>query len=76
MIYIHKKDNTFIQHKLNCSKSDSKDINNCTEIFYFNKCCSFELSIYQIILKNKMYHSFHKNIGQLFSTLIIIRNVS
>ncbi len=23
-----------------------------------------------------MYHSFHKNIGQLFSTLIIIRNVS
>ncbi len=40
-----------------------------------NKCCSFELSIHLWILKNKMYHSFHKNIV-LFSTLIIIRNVS
>jgi len=49
-----------------------------------DKCCSFELSIHQIIL-NKKYHGFQKKkkktttkkaAAQLFSTLIIIRNVS
>ncbi len=31
-------------------------------IYISNKCCSFELSIHLWILKNKIYHSFHKNI--------------
>ncbi len=44
-----------------------------------NKCCSFDISINQIILKNKMCHCLHKNMkhiqpSKLFSTLIIIRN--
>ncbi len=38
-----------------------------------NKCCSFELYIHLWILKNKLYAGLHKNV---FSTLIIIRNVS
>ncbi len=33
-------------------------------IYISNKCCAFELSIHLWIMKNKMYHSFHKNIGQ------------
>ncbi len=55
-------------------KSDSKDIYNVTKDF----CCSFELSIHQRIVKNKMHHGFHKKkycAAQLFSILIIIRNV-
>jgi len=40
-----------------------------------NKYCSFEMSIYQKILKQN--HGFHKTkkAGILFSILIIIRNV-
>ncbi len=34
------------------------------KIFILHKCCSFELSIHLRILKNKMHHSFHKNIVQ------------
>ncbi len=37
-----------------------------------------KLYIYQKILKNKVYHHFHTKYeaAKLFSTLIIIRNVS
>ncbi len=38
-----------------------------------NKCCSFELSVHQRILKNKISNKNMK--PQLFSALIIIRNV-
>ncbi len=37
---------------------------------------SFELSVHQWMLKNKMYYSFHKYSAALFSTLILIRHVS
>ncbi len=33
-------------------------------IYISNICCSFERFIHQRSLKNKMYHSFHKNIWQ------------
>ncbi len=46
-------------------------------IYILNKCCSFELSIHLWILKNKIYQFPQKYCAaQLFSTLIIIRNVS
>ncbi len=38
------------------------DIYNVRKYYISNKYCSFELSIYLWILKNKMYHGFHKNI--------------
>ncbi len=43
-----------------------------------NKCCSFKLSIHQRILKNLNALQFPQKYeaAQLFSTLIIIRNVS
>ncbi len=46
-------------------------------IFISHKCCSSELIIHLWILKNKM-HQFPQKYcaAQLFSTLIIIRNVS
>ncbi len=34
------------------------------KISILNKCCSSELSIHLWILKNKIYHIFHKNIVQ------------
>ncbi len=34
------------------------------KIAVINKCCSFELSIHQGILKQKKWHGFHKNIMQ------------
>ncbi len=64
-------------HKNTCFKlikSGSKDIYHVTKpIFQIN----VELPIHQRIMK-KIYHSFHKKYeaAQLFSTLIIIRNVS
>ncbi len=73
----HIKYNFIQQGCINLIKSDSKDIYNVKKRFYFNKCCSFEL----LFVKeswNKMYYSFHKKYeaAQLFSTLIINRNVS
>ncbi len=44
-----------------------------------NTCCSFELFLNQRTLKNKMcpgFHTKHEAASQLFSTLIMIRNVS
>ncbi len=42
-----------------------------------NKRCSFDLSIHQRILKNRIYQSLQKyEAAQRFSTLIINRNVS
>ncbi len=41
-----------------------------------SKCCSFDFSVHQRILKTKWSRSPQENIKQLFSTLIIIRNVS
>ncbi len=41
-------------------------------ISILNKCCSFELSINLWILKNKMYHSFYKNIKCFQKWIIII----
>ncbi len=57
-------------------KIDSKSIYNTLQnISITNKHCSFELSIHQIILKkNDQFPQFEA--AQLFSTLIIIRNVS
>jgi len=46
------------------------------EVTAINKCCSFELSIHQRFLKIYFHHSFHTPEAQLFSTLIIIINVS
>ncbi len=70
---------TFIQQglKLNWSKVTLKTFIMLQNIYISNKCSSFELSIHLWILKNKMYHSFHKKLcSTTFSTLIIIRNVS
>ncbi len=54
---------TFIkQEHTKLIKSDSKAISKVTKISSLNKCRSFELSIYQRILK--VYHCFHKNIKQ------------
>ena len=49
-----KEINTFIQQGcIKSIKSDSKDIYNVTKDYISNKCCSFELSIHQRILKRK-----------------------
>ncbi len=45
-------------------QSDSKDIYNAYKGSISDKCCSFELSIHLWILKNKIYHGFHRNIVQ------------
>ncbi len=67
--------NTFIHQ--GCIKLIKNYIYNVIMIYISNKSCSFELSIHLWILKNKIYHNFHKNIVQHdCSTLIIIRNVS
>ncbi len=50
----------FIKDAFDLIKSDRKDM--WQNIYISNKCCSFELSIHLWILKNKMHHSFHKNI--------------
>jgi len=43
---------TFIQQGcVKLMKSDSKDIYNVTKYSLSDKCCSFELNIYQRILK-------------------------
>ena len=54
-------------------KSDSQGFYTVKKKSTSYKCCSFNF-VHQIIL-HKMYHGFHKNM-KLFSTLIIIRNVS
>ncbi len=55
--------NAFIQQgRIKFIKSDSNGIYNVTEVCTSNKCCSFELSIHQRILK-KLYHGFHKSIS-------------
>ncbi|XDV46539.1 hypothetical protein PO909_014421, partial [Leuciscus waleckii] len=52
-----KEMNTFIQQGcIKLIKSDSKDIYNVTKDSISNKCCSFELSIHQRIMK--MYQCF------------------
>ena len=38
-------------------KNDSKDIYNVTKDYISNKCCSFELSIHQRILKKKILYT-------------------
>ncbi len=53
----------FSKHAFNWSKVTVKTFIMLQKIFILNKCCSFELSIHQRILK-KMYHCFHKNIKQ------------
>jgi len=45
---------------------DSKDIYNVTKDPISNKSCSFGRPIRQIILNNKMYDGFHKNILTVF----------
>ncbi len=75
--FFFEKNNTFIyQGALNCSQVTVKTFMMLQKIS--NSCCSSELSIHQSILKNKMYHGFHKRYEavQLFSTLITTRNVS
>ncbi len=59
-----------------CSASYNEDIYNVTKLsifylFFINKCCSIELSMNQMALKNKniKQHSY-------FFTKITIRNVS
>ncbi len=60
---------------LHCLKSDSKDIYNVINISILNNCCF--LTFCSSENPENMYQNFHKNIGapQLFSTLIIIRNI-
>jgi len=56
---------------------DSKDIYSVKMISISNKCCSSELSIHQRILgKKSIKVPQRQQAAQLFSTLIIIRNVS
>ena len=53
-----KEINTFIQQGcIKSIKSDSKDIYNVTKDYISNKCCSFELSIHQRILKKKILYT-------------------
>ncbi len=60
-----KEITTFIQQgHIKLIGSDSKGIYNVIKISTSNKCCSFVLSVDQRILKNKIYHSFHKNTRQ------------
>ncbi len=67
----------FIKDALNCSKVTVMTFIMLQKISISNKCCSLERSIHQRILKNKMYQFPQKYCAaQLFSTLIIIRNVS
>ncbi len=67
----------FSKDALNWSKVTVKIFIILQKISISNKCCSFELSIHLWILKNKMYQFPQKySAAQLFSTLIIIRNVS
>jgi len=50
-----KEINTFIhQGIIQSIKSYSKDIYNVTQDYISDKCCSFELSIHQIILRKKV----------------------
>ncbi len=49
---------------LNWSKVTVKTFIMWQKISISNTCCSFELSVQLWILKNKMHHSFHKNIVQ------------
>ena len=67
-----------IKDALKCSEVTVKIFIMQQKISISNKCCSFELSIHLWILKNKMHHGFLQKYcwEQLFSTLIIIRNVS
>ncbi len=62
-ILFFKETNTFIQQRHKLIKGDSKYIYIVTKIKHYkksisNKCCSFELSIHQRILKN---NGFNKN---------------
>jgi len=52
--------------RINLIKSDNKGIYNVTKDPISNKCCSFELSIHQIILKNEITVS--TNIWTVFNT--------
>ncbi len=55
-------------------KSDIKDFYIVTKFYILNKCCAFEFSIHQIILK-KIYNGFHKKNCINVSTLKIIRYI-
>ncbi len=76
-IFFFNEVNTFVQQEhIKLLKSDSKDIM-LQKISISNKCCSFELSIHLWIMKNRLVGFPQKYwAAQLFSTLIIIRNVS
>ncbi len=65
---------SFSKHALNWLKVTVKTFI-INKISLSNKCCSFELSIHQKILKQNV-SLFPHEAAQLFSTLIIIRNVS
>ncbi len=67
----------FSNDALNSSKVTAKTFITLQKISISNKCCSFEIFIHLWILKNKVYQFPQKYCAaQLFSTLIIIRNVS
>ncbi len=51
----------FSKDALNWSKVTVKTFIMFKKISVSNKCCFFELSIHQRVLKNKMHHGFHKN---------------
>ncbi len=59
--YFLKKVNTLIhQGHIKLIKSPSKIFIIFQKIYISNRCCSLQLSIHLLILKNQMYHSFNK----------------
>ncbi len=74
-IYIYILTLLFCAQVLNWSKATVKTFIILQKILVLNKCCSFDISIYQIIKNNnKMRHFPQQYKAQLFSTLITIRN--
>ncbi len=66
------KNKIFNKDALNCPKVKVNAFIMLQKISISNKSCSFEFSIHQIILKNKMFSLFpQKQAAQLLSTLII-----
>lgn len=57
------KDTYIKQGNIKLMKRGNKDIYKVRKTCISNKCCSFDLPIYQRTLK-KMHQGFHKNIKQ------------
>ncbi len=65
IFFFKKLIHLFCKDALHWSKVPVKTFIMLQKTSISNKCCYFEFSIHQRILKNKTYHCFHKNIKQL-----------